>query len=72
MLHLSHELILSLQIERGRVDFYRDSEVKHPCLHQVFSLLYQKYSAKGIFFMKGAQAGGEPGIFLVFRFIFSH
>ena len=37
-IHLTHELIMCIQITRGKVHFNRDSTVKSPCWHQVLSL----------------------------------
>ena len=37
-IHLTHELILCIQIKRGRVHFNRDSTAKSPCWHQVLNL----------------------------------
>ena len=37
-IHLKHELILCLQITRGRVHLNGDSTAKHPCWHQVLNL----------------------------------
>ena len=37
-MHLTHELILYVQITLGRVDFNGDSIVKSSCWHQVLNL----------------------------------
>ena len=37
-MHLTHELILSIQIKRGKVHLNGDSTVKSPCWHQVLNL----------------------------------
>ena len=37
-IHLTHELVLSTQITRGRVDFNEESTMKSPCWHRVFNL----------------------------------
>ena len=37
-MHLTHELILSIQIKRGKVHLNWDSTVKSPCWHQVSNL----------------------------------
>ena len=37
-IHLTHELILRIQITRGRVDFIRDFAVKSPCRPRLFNL----------------------------------
>ena len=38
LIHLTHELILCIQITSGRIYFNRDSPEKSPCGHQVSSI----------------------------------
>ena len=38
LIHLTHELILCIQITSGRIDFNGDSPEKSPCGHQVSNI----------------------------------
>ena len=55
--HLTHKLILFVQITRGRVDFNRDSTAKSPCRHEPVTF---QPSPIAIFFSPGNHDAAVP------------